>query len=318
MSYTYFSNGEQVTVINLTNGNEVTFFKDSPNYQRVVELLREKDYAAIEALDVKTVVTSFASSVDSSIFSLKIKDGIGTVVVYGTEHELNGAITDKILAMSSEGFDAQPLVNFVKRLYSNPSATAVNELFLFLDKSGLPITEDGYFIAYKLVRNDYKDIYTGKIDHSVGAKPSMPRFAVDDNRNNTCSAGFHFCSKSYLDQYGSSNRGTDRTMLVKVDPANVVSIPSDYNNAKGRCWTYEVVGEVTAKRETLVRNDYTSKPVVSTKGQEIKPSVANGKFTFNSGLKRWQSTNDGRRIVSRAEVARTLNVSLNQVISMEV
>jgi len=29
-----------------------------------------------------------------------------------------------------------------------------------------------------------------------------------------------------------------------VNPANVVSIPSDYNNAKGRTWTYRVVGEI--------------------------------------------------------------------------
>jgi hypothetical protein len=33
-------------------------------------------------------------------------------------------------------------------------------------------------------------------------------------------------------------------MIVKINPADVVSIPSDYDNTKGRTWRYEVVGEI--------------------------------------------------------------------------
>jgi hypothetical protein len=32
--------------------------------------------------------------------------------------------------------------------------------------------------------------------------------------------------------------------VVKINPADVVAIPSDYANAKGRAWTYEVVDEI--------------------------------------------------------------------------
>jgi hypothetical protein len=32
-------------------------------------------------------------------------------------------------------------------------------------------------------------------------------------------------------------------MILKINPADVVSIPSDYNNTKGRTCRYEVVGE---------------------------------------------------------------------------
>jgi hypothetical protein len=32
-------------------------------------------------------------------------------------------------------------------------------------------------------------------------------------------------------------------MIVKINPADVVSIPSDYHNAKGRACRYEVIGE---------------------------------------------------------------------------
>jgi hypothetical protein len=41
-----------------------------------------------------------------------------------------------------------------------------------------------------------------------------------------------------------SSFGGDRTVIVKINPADVVSIPSDYNDAKGRACRYEVVGEV--------------------------------------------------------------------------
>jgi hypothetical protein len=33
-------------------------------------------------------------------------------------------------------------------------------------------------------------------------------------------------------------------MVVKINPADVVSIPNDYSNTKGRTWRYEVVGEI--------------------------------------------------------------------------
>ena len=104
------------------------------------------------------------------------------------------------------------------------------------------ITEDGHFLAYKRVRNNYTDLHSGRFDNTVGSNPAMLRNDVDDNRDRTCSRGLHFCAKHYLPSFGAGTG--NRVMVVKVNPADVVSIPSDYNNAKGRTWTYEVVGEV--------------------------------------------------------------------------
>jgi hypothetical protein len=74
----------------------------------------------------------------------------------------------------------------------------------------------------------------------------MERNAVDDNKDQTCSTGLHFCGLSYLDHFGGSD---SRTVIVKIDPADVVSIPSDYNGAKGRACRYEVIGEMGVKAE---------------------------------------------------------------------
>jgi len=86
------------------------------------------------------------------------------------------------------------------------------------------------------------DIHSRSMNNSVGQVVTMPRNKVDDVRANTCSEGLHFCSLEYLPHFGSLSRG-DRTVIVKINPADVVSIPQDYNNAKGRTCRYQVVAE---------------------------------------------------------------------------
>jgi len=141
--------------------------------------------------------------------------------------------------MLNQDFPIEPMVKFMENLMENPSRTSVEELYGFLEVGGLPITSDGCFLAYKKVRADYTDCHTGKISNAVGEKPEMERNEVDDNRNKTCSEGLHFCSKGYLSHFGG-----ERTMIVKINPRDVVSIPSDYNDTKGRACTYEVVDEI--------------------------------------------------------------------------
>jgi hypothetical protein len=173
--------------------------------------------------------------------------------------------------MLEDGFDVAPLVEFMHNLMKNPSKRAVDELYGFLEKNSLPITPDGCFLAYKRVRGDYKDCYTGTMDNSVGKVVEMERNMVDDNRDNTCSTGLHFCSHSYLASFGG-----ERTVIVKVNPADVVSIPSDYNNAKGRACSYEVIGEIGNDGDQI--DTAFNKPVQSNASNNIaKPVVSEPK-----------------------------------------
>jgi hypothetical protein len=141
--------------------------------------------------------------------------------------------------MLTDGFPIKPLVLFMENLMENPSYRSVNELYGFLEKNNLPITPEGHFLAYKKVRADFKDVHSGTMDNSVGQVVEMPRNLVDDNANNTCSSGLHFCSQSYLSSFGG-----ERTVIVKINPRDVVSIPNDYDFSKGRACRYEVVGEL--------------------------------------------------------------------------
>ena len=163
------------------------------------------------------------------------------------DEEISFPLANQIRRHYKEELPIEPIVNFIRKVRLNPSYRIRNQLWNFIEASqnsgGFTLADDGDILAYKKVRYDYKDIYTGKFDNSVGSVVEMKREDVDDDPNNTCSAGLHFCAYSYLSHYGDSST-TDKIMLVKVNPKDVVSIPTDYGFAKARCCRYEVLQEV--------------------------------------------------------------------------
>lgn len=216
-------------------GRPYSIAKDDKNYEEIVQALKDglsEDHvlncinAAAAALQVATQVTS----------DIKIVGGI----VYYQGKAVDNSLTERMLKMLEEGFDLLPMANFMSNLMKNPSYRAVNELYSFLEKGKMPITPDGHFMAYKAVRNDYMDIHSGTFDNSIGKICEMDRNGVDEDRDRTCSHGLHFCSFDYLQHFANSD---GHVMLVKINPADVVSIPADYNDTKGRCCRYEVVSE---------------------------------------------------------------------------
>ena len=162
--------------------------------------------------------------------------------IYYRNKPVHNTLTAKMINLMKEGWDIAIWANFLNNVMKNPSQVAINELYLFLEKAQMPLTPDGHFLAFKKVRNDYTSIYDGKTDNGIGTKPSMPREEVDSDRDRTCSRGLHFCAHDYLSHFG--NTSDSRVVIVKINPADVVAIPSDYANAKGRAWTYEVIGEI--------------------------------------------------------------------------
>lgn len=159
-------------------------------------------------------------------------------------YEVHNSLATRVIDLVRNGDSGvQTLLNFMEKLMENPSRRAVNELYGFLEANDIQIAEDGDFYAWKKVRSDYLDIHSGTMDNSVGTTPRVSRNMVDENSERTCSYGLHVCSKSYLPKFGSA--AENRILKVKVNPADVVAIPKDYNNAKMRCAGYYVVEDVT-------------------------------------------------------------------------
>jgi hypothetical protein len=228
MSYPYLIQGNNVVVV--IDNKPHTISKTHITYQKVVDAIKANDWETVkDTIEPKKVVLEY---------------GKGNVEVQGEQlfwkgKAFHNALATRMIQMLQDGFPVEPLVNFMENLMKNPSYRSVNELYGFLEKNNLPITSDGHFLAYKKVRKDYKDCHTGTMDNSIGQVVEMERHSVDDNANNTCSSGLHFCSKEYLNSFGG-----DRTVIVKINPADVVSIPTDYDFSKGRACRYEVIGEL--------------------------------------------------------------------------
>lgn len=149
-------------------------------------------------------------------------------------------LVERYYSMLEHGYDVGPLVAFMQRLGKNPSRNSVQQLYNFLEHKNISIDEEGYFWAYKAIRPDWKDIYSGKIDNSIGSVVSMKRALVDEDPNSHCSHGLHVGSIEYVHWYGSSD---SIVVICKVDPADVVAVPTDHNAQKLRTCKYEVLQE---------------------------------------------------------------------------
>ena len=234
MNLPYIISESSVTVF--LDGKTVPVGHAHGAYNEVLTALRSQDEATLRKLLLpKQEVVKLSAG--------RVQMVNGELTYEGAT--IHSSLTSRILSMFKDGFDVTPMLMFLDNLYENPSKRAVEELYGFLDACHLPITADGFFLAYKMIRDDYTDIYTGTMDNSVGSIVKMPRRAVDEDKERTCSDGLHFCSLEYVTKgnYGSSSRG-QRVVVVKINPANVVAIPVDYNNAKGRACEYLILEEI--------------------------------------------------------------------------
>lgn len=176
----------------------------------------------------------------------------GSVLYRGDE--VGGVIATKIQEMIAASEDFRPLGMFLSRVKKNPSRRAVEELWSFLENEGMAITEDGYFIAYKGVRDDFLDRHSGTFDNSPGQVLRMERNEVDDDCTKTCSHGFHVGSLSYATGWGT------RVVRCKVDPADAVSVPKEQGSEKLRVCGYEVIEESKDLIKSPVYRDATTPP----------------------------------------------------------
>lgn len=220
--------------------------KSHPNFTEIVSLATSGDLrTASNLISIKGTVSKALKDTDAELR--------GNEVFY-KGNVVKGLLARRILDMVKQGVNAMPLLRFLDNLMDNPSKRAVDELYGFLEASKLPITDDGYFLAYKSVTSDFKDHYTRTMDNSVGATVEMPRNQVDEDKDRTCSKGLHFAAYEYASSFYSEGR----LVVVKINPADVVAIPSDYNNQKGRACKYDIIEEVQRDDTKLVDAGYVS------------------------------------------------------------
>lgn len=244
----YFINDEQISVY-FKNGDVGSWHKsNNPElFARIAELCEKSDWLKIEILhnQCKAILNNEVFVNENGTVSIINKE---ETTVCNCE---DSKIIKFIKLLKDKGvIDSQidKIKPFLKNMFENPYIDAVTEIYDFCTKMDFEITEDGCFLAYKNVNKDLSSIYdNGKTKHKIGEYTEVDDFNTD--RTVTCSKGLHFCSKDYLKDY----RG-DVTIIVKVNPKDVVSIPVDYNFMKGRCKKYLTVG-ILDKNKTLEETD---------------------------------------------------------------
>lgn len=205
------------------NGKTISVNKADGRYKEVLACIKEGRLQDIPTvIDVKTF---FAQQ------GMQIVDGL----IHIDGSPMPDALSKRVLQFREEGLPFEPLIQFWTNLKDNPSFNSRQMLYAFLEHNGHPLTEDGCFIAYRGVTEDFKDVHTKTFDNRVGQICEMDRNKVDDNPNNTCSHGLHVACYDYAKGFGP------QLIEVKVNPKDVVAVPTDYNGTKMRVCKFEVV-----------------------------------------------------------------------------
>jgi hypothetical protein len=215
---------------------------DHPNFEELEEAIADGNDEALESL-------LSTKGKAASLVNLLAENGIeevygGGFTYMGNPIEMD--LSDYLYsALDAESEDVQSIVRFIQNLFENDSNDVRAKLFGFMEHNKMPITPEGEFMAFKVVRANYLDWYTGTVDNSVGVTPPMLSWSqVDTDPEITCSRGYHVCSKDYIPSFYSDG---DRVVSVVVDPRDVGAVPNDYNGSKIRCRSYTVVADVTDK-----------------------------------------------------------------------
>ena len=183
---------------------------------------------------------------------------------------VNNVIAQRIMQFAQHSLSIEPLCRFLEKLMKNPSKRAVDELYTFLEHKGIPITDNGNFLAYKGVRNDYYSITAGNIKlikgtvndegriyNGVGEEIECYRNEVCDDKEIGCADGLHAGNCEYAVDFGRSGK----VVIVGIDPQDVVSIPTDCSFSKMRICRYKVIEEYTGElKKPMYKSQWETEP----------------------------------------------------------
>ena len=253
------NSGSYTVVIN--HGQPFKFDATHPSYAGLIECIMSSD-----ADEFVHLYNTGSFIEDWSEGNFEFKDGF----LYFEEEQVANDPTHRIIECIKQGFPHKFMLNYLTNLYDNVSERAVQESYKWSSHKGLPITEDGMMVGYKGVRKyvgedvvdkmgrtitegDLVDIYTGNsFRNNIGDSNGMKRRQVCDDHTMGCSKGLHVGTYEYATNWAGS---TGVVVLVKFNPANIVSVPSDCQFSKMRVSDYEVISIAREQLEEAVYSE---------------------------------------------------------------
>jgi hypothetical protein len=278
MNIPYLITSASVTAV--VNGKTFVADRSHRNYEAIKTMLASDCDVFERLVDLFDISDSVNRYCDGKI---TVKHG---VVSYNNV-PVDNYVTQKILQFMDEKLPVEPVANFLCRIMKNPSRRAVSELYKFLEHKNMPLTPDGCFLAYKGVLSNYWSKHanrstrvirgkvndSGRIYNGIGEVIEVERNSVCDDASVGCGEGIHAGSLNYANDWADRD---GHLMIVKIDPADVVSVPNDCNCQKLRTCKYEVVSEQTDRTplsDTMTPED-----------EQLARGYSDGKIDADNGL----------------------------------
>src|SRR5690606_6659264 len=242
------SSGTTLTLI-FSDGDSIPVSSDHPRYDEIFEAVQNDSVSE----DVVLQMSNVLSHVVDRLTSLSERVSVAGNNLLFDGDPIRSSIADHILRLLREGDDHgwKGLVNFLEKVQTNPNEHSRESLYDWINGRNITITQDGDLIAYKGVRvtgdDENESIFSGKaivngvvhsgnIPNPVGGVIEMPRSEVQHDTAVGCSVGLHAGTWDY-----ASNFAQGRVLTVKINPRDVVSVPTDCDAQKMRVSRYEVL-----------------------------------------------------------------------------
>lgn len=242
---------ESLTIF-LPDGSPLIANDDHPHFAELIEGAREGiDPAELEAL------ADLSVAVSQKLQPLSERVAVADGRVYFDGDAIDSTLTRQIVRCLDAGLsDWAPLVRFLENAAANPQAHSREQMYDWLRDRDFAITEDGCFIAYKGVAKlgdgslvsvrsgpaivDGQQV-NGQVPNSPGSTIEIARSVVAFDPSQGCASGLHVGTYAYA-------RGWARGALlkVKVNPRDVVSVPTDCSAEKMRTCRYQVLAAIEA------------------------------------------------------------------------
>ena len=259
--------GDENVVVFVPGRTPMVADSSHPYFEQIVSGAREGDESVLDLFDLaKAAESKFREALSERV---SVKNG----VVFIDGDEADSSITRQIVRFIEDGVDGwEPLVAFIENVLANPQEHSRTMLYDWLaaNSEGFSIDTDGFIVGYKGVQPDgnggYKSIHSGRaivngtevsgqIGQTVGDVVEMPRSGVQFDPAVGCHTGLHVGTWDYASSFAQG-----ALLIVRVNPRDVVSVPTDCGAQKMRTCRYEVVGlvpqDVTAPIGAALVYDY--------------------------------------------------------------
>lgn len=236
----------------LITNNSVTVF--SNNFPYTADKTHPKFTQIVNKLRAGTFLSSDLSLFDLSI---EIPTTIGNLVVSkngveffnpntNTKTPIHGTIADRILENWQNGFEITGLANFLGKLLQNPYKVVIDNLYNYLEKYKLAISEDGDIVGIKAIHPNYTSIFKPSFRYCFSGTISELLSELETNPLASTGRGLYFGFEQFVFGFG---RPDSLVIAVKVNPAHIIGIPEDSGYQKMRAHTLNVLGSIGTVEE---------------------------------------------------------------------